>query len=138
MSTVLITLKKLWPATIRGQLILGITLVHLLLMTIFVFDLVGRQRDFLKNQNHQQAFSFANDYAVNSTPYIIANDFDELEGLTESHINYPNLKYAMILSPEGVVLAHTNTNFIGKKPTDETSLKLKEATGSKTLIENDH
>ena len=115
MSSLTAIRKKWWPATIRNQLIWGIALVHLSLMTIFVLDLVQRQRIFLKAQNQKQTFDFVNDYAVNSAAYIVAHDFDELERLTLSYTNFPNLKYAMILSPQGIVLAHTNANYIGKK-----------------------
>src|SRR4030095_16719211 len=94
-------LKKLWPESIRSQLIIGIALVHLALMSVFVTDMVVRQRDFLRKENHEHAFSFIDDYAGNATSYMLANDFDGLERLTLSHNNFPNLKYAMIISSGG-------------------------------------
>jgi len=138
MSSLLTIIKKLWPARIRGQLILGIALIHLVLMSAFVFDMVNRQRDFLKKQNREQAFSFVTGYAVNSSRYVIANDFDELQRLTLSHTNYPNLKYAMVLSPEGVVMAHINIKLVGKKLVDKVSLQLQSADSTTTLVENDN
>ena len=138
MSSLLTKIKRLWPARIRGQLILGIALIHLVLMSAFVFDMVNRQRDFLKTQNREQAFSFVTGYAVNSSRYVIANDFDELQRLTLSHTNYPNLKYAMVLSPEGVVMAHINIKLVGKKLVDKVSLKLQSADSTTTLVENDN
>ena len=129
--------KKLWPTSIRGQLILGITLVHLFLMTIFVFDLGVRQRGFLKKQNLEQANNFVNAFAINSTTYIVANDYDQLERFLLYQTNFPNLRYAMILSPDGIVLAHTNKTYIGKKPVDDISLQLAGLTTDKTLLEND-
>ncbi|MGZ3845028.1 MAG: PAS domain S-box protein [Flavisolibacter sp.] len=131
-------LNRFWPAKIRGRLILGIALIQLVLMTAFVLYLVRHQRQFLQKENLQQTFSFVNDYAINSTPFVMANDFDELERLTLSHINFPNLKYAMIISPEGMVLSHTNTNFIGTKVTDSISQQLNLASSSKILVENEH
>src|SRR5215204_1581943 len=130
--------KKYWPRSVRGQLILGITVVNLVLMTIFVLDIVNRQRRFLKKQNREQTFSFSNNYAMNSSRFIISGDFDELGQMTLSYLNYPNLKYIMILSPEGVILAHSNVRYIGKQPVDPISLQLKGATDAKSLIENDH
>jgi PAS domain S-box-containing protein len=131
-------IRKLWPSSLRGKLILGVAFVHLLLMTIFVFDFAVRQSKFLKKQNHEQASHFVNDLAVNSTPYIIANDFDQLERFTLYHTNFPHLKYAMILSPDGIVLAHTNADYVGKRPNDAISLQLTRFTTGKTLIEDDH
>ena len=46
MSSLLTIIKKLWPARIRGQLILGIALIHLVLMSAFVFDMVNRKEIF--------------------------------------------------------------------------------------------
>jgi PAS domain S-box-containing protein len=137
MSSVLQIVSKLWPSTIRAQLILGIMVVHLFLMSIFVFDLVRRQRAFLKKQNREQVNNFVNQFAANSTTYIIANDFDLLERFALYHTNFPNLRYAMILSPDGIVLAHTNKNYVGKKPVDNISLQLAGPTTAKTLVEND-
>src|SRR5205809_5851256 len=119
MSSVSQIVNKLWPTSIRGQLIVGITLVHLLLMTVFVFDLVGRQRKFLKKQNHDQANNFVNVFAINATTYIIANDFDQLERFVLYQTNFPNLRYAMILSPDGIVLAHNHKAYIGNKQVDD-------------------
>ncbi|MES1216385.1 MAG: PAS domain S-box protein, partial [Bacteroidota bacterium] len=137
MKSLTAILNKFWPAKIRPRLILGISLVPLGLMTIFVFDLVNRQKQFLKKENHQQLESFAGNYAINSKAYIIANDFEGLQRLTQSYSNFPNLRYAMVLSPEGVILAHTKTQYIGKIVSDSVSLTFKSEAKIKTLIEND-
>jgi len=129
-------IKSIWPKSIRYQLILGIALVHLVLLTIVVVDQLIRQKKFLKRQNYEQALSLVNDFAVNSSSYILANDIDGLERLVQSHKNFPNLKYAMFLSPDGLVLAHTNRSFMGLRPTDSVSLRLKGTPQAQTLLEN--
>ena len=48
-------IKTVWPKSIRNQLILGIALVHLILLTIVVVDQLNRQKRFLKKQNYDQA-----------------------------------------------------------------------------------
>jgi PAS domain S-box-containing protein len=129
-------IKAVWPKSIRNQLILGIALVHLILLTIVVVDQLNRQRKFLKKQNYDQALSLVSDFAVNSSSYILGNDIDGLERLVQSHKNFPNLKYAMFLSPDGLVLAHTNKRFMGLRPTDSVSRRLKNMLQTQTLIEN--
>ena len=129
-------IKTVWPKSIRNQLILGIALVHLILLTIVVVDQLNRQKKFLKKQNYDQALSLVNDFAVNSSSYILANDIDGLERLVQSHKNFPNLKYAMFLSPDGLVLAHTNKKFTGLRATDSVSRRLKDTPQTQTLIEN--
>lgn len=130
-------LKSVWPTRIRSQLILGVVLVHLTLMAFFVIDLVNRQKAFLRNQNREALLSAVRNFALSSEAFIIANDFDGLERLTLSHQHFPYLKYAMILSPEGMVLAHSEPKYIGTKLTDEISLKLRNSAQTETLIEND-
>jgi PAS domain S-box-containing protein len=131
-------LKKFWPATIRGQLVLGIVLVHFALMSLFVLDLVRRQLLFLQRQSQGQSLSLANDLAVNSNTYIIGNDFDGLERVTLSYRNFPNLEYAMVLSPDNVALSHSNEGLQGEKATDSVSRRLRQEPHSQILLQNDH
>jgi PAS domain S-box-containing protein len=131
-------LKKFWPATIRGQLVLGIVLVHFALMSLFVFDLVRRQLTFLQRQSQEQAVSLANELAVNSNSNLIENDFDGLERITLSYKNFPNLEYAMILSPENVALAHSNSELQGQKAVDSVSQGLRQEARSQVLLQDSH
>jgi len=130
--------NKYWPATIRGQLVLGIVLVHFALMSLFVLDLVRRQWRFLQRQSQGQALSLANDLAVNSNIYIIGNDFDGLERVTLSYRNFPNLEYAMVLSPDNVALSHSNASLQGEKATDSVSRGLRQEPHSQILLQDDH
>ncbi|MFP5506768.1 MAG: hypothetical protein ACLGH6_11255 [Gammaproteobacteria bacterium] len=59
-------IRRFWTRSIRRQLILGIALVHAVLMTIFVFDMVERQRNFLTEQGIAQADGLANTLAASS------------------------------------------------------------------------
>ena len=130
--------NKYWPATIRGQLVLGIVLVNFALMSLFVLDLVRRQWRFLQRQSQGQALSLANDLAVNSNIYIIGNDFDGLERVTLSYRNFPNLEYAMVLSPDNVALSHSNASLQGEKATDSVSRGLRQEPHSQILLQDDH
>lgn len=136
MAYILKLIKKIWPAKIRSQLILGVALVHLFMMTIFVFDLVTRHHKFLEEQNQKQAQSLAETFAVNASSWLLANDLEGLEEVVLSHKNFPNLQYAMILSTDGVVLAHTNRTLIGSKLKDSVSLSLKPVPKMQTLVKN--
>jgi len=131
-------LKKLWPEKIRYQMILGIALVLFLLMSLFVFEVVRRQQSFLKEQNQAQAIGLGETFAVNADPYLLANDIDALQKLVQSHIDFPNLKYAMILSSDGTVLAHTDNKYLGTKPNDSISLALKPQPQTQILLKNNY
>lgn len=75
---------QIWTASIRRQLMLGIILVHAILMSIFVFDLVERQGKFLHAQSVQQAKSLSEALAVNSSSWVLANDIVGLEEVMDA------------------------------------------------------
>jgi len=115
---------KFWGASIRRQLILGIIAVHAVLMSIFVFDLVERQRDFLHSQSLAQARSLALSLSTNSSSWLLANDIVGLEEILETQREFPSLRYAMVLSPQGRVIGHTEKDKVGLYLHDEISARL--------------
>ena len=114
----------LWTASIRRQLMMGIILVHAVLMTIFVFDLVERQRNFLHEQSVQQAKSLSETLSVNSSSWVLANDVIGLEEVMDAQKHYPDLRNAMVLDTRGRILAHTDINKVGLYLNDAISAKL--------------
>ncbi len=117
-------LKKLLTQSIRRQLILGIALVHAVLMTIFVTDMVLRQRDFLQRQSLQNTESLALTLATNSISWVLADDVIGLEELVMSQADLPDLLYVMILAPDGRVLGHSDNTKVGRYVSDDVSLSL--------------
>ena len=117
-------IARLWPAKIRTQLICGVALVHLLLMSFFIFDLVGRQRDFLGQQSLEQTTSLAETLAINSGSWVLANDAVGLEEIVLAVGKYPGLRYAMVINTNGQVLAHTDKSHLGQQLVDEKSRAL--------------
>lgn len=124
MKTAFNFIKQIWTASIRRQLMLGIILVHAVLMSIFVYDLVERQRKFLHTQSIEQAKSLSKTLAANSSSWVLANDVIGLEETIEALINYPALRYSMVLSPKGRVLGHTQLDKVGLYVNDLISAKL--------------
>jgi len=133
-------LKRLYhyfSSSIRNQLILGITLVHAVMMSIFIFDLVEKERDFLSNQGQIQAKALAETLAINSTSWVLARDIVGMTEVLQSNSSYPDLEYAMILTPLGEVLGHTDVALRGKYPTDQISRQLlKSEPVPKVLVAN--
>ncbi|MCB1800635.1 MAG: EAL domain-containing protein [Gammaproteobacteria bacterium] len=117
-------LRQFGTASIGRQLILGIALVHAILMTIFVFDLVHRQRDFLVEESGKQAIALAEALAANGTSWILANDFIGMEEVINSQRHYPGLRYAMFTDLNGQVLAYTDRSQVGRYLDDPVSRRL--------------
>jgi diguanylate cyclase (GGDEF)-like protein/PAS domain S-box-containing protein len=114
----------LWKSSIRRRLIVGIAAVHAVMMSLFVYDLVERQRDFLLQQARQHAQSLAHTLSTSSQSWILANDVMGLQEVVTSQAGYPYLRYAMLLSIKGRVLAHTQQNLVGLYITDRISRNL--------------
>lgn len=113
-----------WRKSIRRQLILGITILHSVLMTIFVFDLTERQRHFLYHEATERAEAVVEMLAANSSSWVLASDVVGLEEILNNQKQYPGLEYALVMSMRGQVLAHTDKETIGQYLTDEISSRL--------------
>ncbi|MFZ2957673.1 MAG: ATP-binding protein [Candidatus Ozemobacteraceae bacterium] len=107
--------------SIRNKLILSVAFVHALLMGIFVFDLSRQQSSFLYNQHINRALGLSEMLSANTTPWVLASNLTGLNEIMLTLRNYPELKYSMILTAEGRVIAHTNQELVGKYVDDEIS-----------------
>lgn len=125
---------QFWPRRIKSQLIVGIVLVHMVLMMTFVFDVVNRQRIFLRNQNLEQSTLLAQDFAFYASPYVTGHEYDGLQKLMDKYKQFAHLKYAMILSEDMVILAHTDNKLLGLSPVDSISKQVKGISGLQVLI----
>lgn len=117
-------LSRLFAGSIRRQLIIGIALVHAVLMTIFVFDLVNRQQAFLHDQSLEEARSLAETLAANSVSWVLASDVSGLQEVVASQAGYPQLEYAMVVAPSGKVLGHVDQSKVGLYLQDEVSRRM--------------
>ncbi len=120
-------LRRLFTASITRQLMLGIVVVHAVLMTVFVFDLVGRERAFLSEQSEKQALSLAATLAANGTSWVLANDVIGMEEVITAQYHYPGVRYAMFVDLDNKVLAYTDRSVVGQYLSDAVSATLLEA-----------
>ncbi len=130
-------LHRLLTASIGRQLMLGIALVHALLMSIFVFDLVTRQQDFLVLESRNQALSLAETLAVNGTSWMLARDFIGIEEVIHSQHGYPGLRYALFTDLRGQVLGYSDHEQVGRYVSDPISLRLLSATPNHQVLVDD-
>ena len=103
-------------------------------MTIFVFDLVERQRDFLGEQGLAQADGLAKTLAASSTSWVLASDIEGLNEVLTSQASFPGLRYAMVIRPNGRVMAHTDPAKVGLYFQDPVSQSLLEGGASPRLL----
>ena len=131
------SIYKFWATSIKRQLIIGIALIHAILMSFFIYDLVNREKSFLLEQNRFEAQALAKTLAANGTSWILANDTIGIEEVINSQKNFLGLKYAMFLNMEGKVLGYTNRRQVNRYVSDNISLKLMTTPNEvTTLFEN--
>ncbi|MEA3289787.1 MAG: ATP-binding protein [Campylobacterota bacterium] len=130
-------IKNFYTASIKRQLILGIALVHAVMMSIFVVDLVENERSFLIEQHNKKAKSLSKTLASTSNSWVLANDFIGLAEVVSSLEHYPGVQYIMVTDLQGQVLAHTDKKLVGKYISDNKSVGIfKGSLETKTVFEN--
>ncbi len=132
------SLRHFWTASIRRQLMLGIALVHAVLMTIFVFDLVTRQRDFLVEESRKHAIALSQTLAVNGSSWVLARDFIGIEEVIHSQFGSPGLRYALFTDLHGQVLGYSDHRQVGSYVSDPVSLRLLRAEPSHQVLIDDN
>ncbi|MBE9562466.1 MAG: hypothetical protein IMF12_06350, partial [Proteobacteria bacterium] len=127
-------LKRIWKKSIARQLMLGIVLVHAVLMSIFVIDLVGREKTFLIDLSQKQAIGLAQTLATTGISWVLAQDFIGMEEIINSQSNFPNIKYALFLDTKLKVLAFTESKQVSKYLDDTISKTLLKAKAETHLL----
>ena len=94
--------------SIRRQLIIGVAIVHLLLMSIFVLDLTSHERHFLTDGAKSRALFQANVLATAAMPHVIVDDFAGLSEVVDAFSRGGTIRYAMVTDPNGRILSHTD------------------------------
>lgn len=130
-----------WPlrrASFRHQIILVFVLGFCLLSTTFVVHNVREQSDNFARENSQAAAGLAQSLAVSSRSWVLANDVAGLQEVVEAVRRYPGLRHAMVISPSGRVMAHTDPTKVGLFLSDPVSQSLLASTAPAfTLSDSD-
>ena len=100
--------------TIRGQLILGVTLLNAVMMSLFVWYITDRQQEMLLDRQTEHAVALASSIATSSSGWLAAQDYSGLQEIIDAQLRYPDLLFAMILDSKGHVLAHSDQKIVGK------------------------
>jgi len=130
-------IKKFYTASLKHQLIISIALVHTVMMSIFIYDLVKKEGTFLIEQHTKSAKSLSKTLASSSTSWVLSNDFVGLKEILTSMQNYPGVKYIIITNIEGEILSHTSKRYIGLYLSDDKSIEyLKGEVKTKIIFEN--
>lgn len=125
-------------ASFRNRLVWGVTCLQLTLMLAVLGDLVWRQHLFLHEQGLEHAHGLAQTLAVSSASWVMAQDVAGLQEVVESVAHNPHVRYVMVLSPTGQVLAHSNREWLGMYTTDAVSTRLLQAPAQAQTLVHSH
>ncbi len=131
-------LRALWGYSIRHQLVISFGLVTLLVMASFSYLMFAQQRDFLYKTNGDRARGLAGALAASSSSLVVTNDVAALQEVLSGLLDVPDLKFALVLSAQGEVLAATTPDLIGRYINDEVSKRLLNAPAEfSVLLDNE-
>ena len=108
----------------KRQIILTFVVGFLFLSTAFTSYQVKTESAYLYRDSTDETISLAESLAASSRSWVLAYDLNGMQEVVHSFQSHPELRYAMIISPSGKVLAHTDTTKIGQFVSDEPSLAL--------------
>ena len=120
--------------TIRRQLTLAFALATGLVMFGFGYGVLQLQGKFLMEQSVRNAEDLAHMVAVGSAAWVVANDLGGLQDELRSIARNPNLKYALVLSRDGRVLAANEVGAVGMIVDDALSKNLLASQVPKAVI----
>ncbi len=102
----------------RWKLITGAAIIHAVLMTLFIWDLVVRQKKVLFERQQEHAHALSQTLAVTCAHWLVSYDIAGLQELINAQRIYPELSFALITDIHNKVLAHTEPDKIGQTVVD--------------------
>ena len=126
-----------WGRSIRRQMVVSFGLVTLLVMASFSYLMYIQQRDFLYGTDADRAKGLVRALASSSASLVLTKDIAGLQEVLQGLVDAPDLKFALVLSPQGEVLGATDPGLIGRYVNDEVSKGLLNVPAELTTLIND-
>lgn len=111
-------LQTVLTKTLARQLVLVITLFLTVVLSLFSWEMMRRQRDRETEQQQKQVSALAGSLAVSSGVWVSARDYSGLQEIVLGVAQFPELHYAMVLDTRGQVLAHVQPQRLGQYLSD--------------------
>ncbi len=98
----------------RFRLIMSVTLVHIVLMGVFVMDIVNQQADGYRENLYNQGRSLSTLMSVASTDALLTENLTSLAEITSRIKLQPDVVYSDIINSQGYVLVSTDESRQGQ------------------------
>ncbi len=116
--------KVALSGSFRRQIIVTFAVGFLVLVSAFATYMVKKESAYRYHQSNDSTFGLAQSLAVSSRSWVMANDVVGLQEVMHSFQDYPELRYVMVVSPAGRVLAHSDAAKVGQFLSDHSSMAL--------------
>lgn len=110
--------------SIKSHLIIGVTIVHAVLMTFFIFDSYFRQADYVRKSLKNEANNFVHTISFAAKHWVLSKDLEGLSEIVKSQKKLNNLEQVFIIDSKGKILAHTQESLVGSYVSDAKSIEL--------------
>lgn len=110
--------------SLQSRIMINIILVHALMMSALVYELMSREEALLTSMTHTQAQDIASGIASSAYSALLTNDFAGLNELITVFKRQKSIDYLIIVRADGRILAHTQAQYIGRYLDDPSSMLL--------------
>jgi diguanylate cyclase (GGDEF)-like protein/PAS domain S-box-containing protein len=115
---VLQRLKLALTKTFFRQLVVEVTLVLTVVLSFFGWEMMRRQISQETQQQEEQVIALASSLATSSSVWVNSRDYSGLQEIVLGMAQFPELRYAMVLDTQGLILAHMDAARRGQYLTD--------------------
>ena len=138
-------ISSLWNRSFKFQLIYGFGVILTVLIVSFAYINLAFQKDFFQQSGMKQILNTSLSLVQTSKVWVMANDYVGLEAVMNDVSMHDDLVFATIINPDGKIIAHTDTSYIGKYVADAKRIKylqeqqsgLNDSDSIEVLVEND-
>ncbi|TRW95265.1 PAS domain S-box protein [Candidatus Methylobacter oryzae] len=122
-----LTGKSSLPGSFKRQIILAFVVGSFCLISAFAAYMIKTESVYRYQDANSTTLGVAQSLAVSSRSWVLANDLMGLQEVVNAFQAYPELRYAMVISPSGRVIAHSDRSKVGLFLSDASSLALLKA-----------
>ena len=118
--------KKLYQShvqSLQSKLIVNVILIHAILMSLIIIDLIQREHSFMQEQLSQKGYELTSVLASNTAVSLLNNDVVALDELLTDMDQVQDSYMMFILDYHGRVKASTNKDYLNKVLDDAQSIK---------------
>ena len=110
--------QRVLSQTLVRQMVFALTLFLSITLSLFSWEMMRRQQVRQARQQQEQVLALAASLAVSSGVWVSARDYSGLQEIVQGVAQFPEMRYAMVLDTQGLILAHLHAQRRGQYITD--------------------